>query len=73
MHLPGDFTRIFLFKLAHGEHRLDIPTIKIPLQLRGIGSEFLVVMPRFTPEASDTPEAVREMCAQVQVEQLPSD
>jgi hypothetical protein len=70
MHLPGGFTRVILFALAHGDLRWDIPTECIPPHLRPIGSEFLVIMPRFTPEPGDTPDAIREICRQVQVEEL---
>jgi hypothetical protein len=68
MHLPGGFTRVILFELS--ERRWEIPTDRIPLQLRRIGSEFFVVMPRFTVETSDTPEALRELCQQVHIEEL---
>ena len=71
MHLPGGFTRVILFEL--GDRRLEIPTGRIPLQLRRIGSEFSVITPRFTVETSDSPEAVREQCQQVAVEELQPD
>jgi hypothetical protein len=51
MHLPGGFTRVILFKF--GDRWLEIPTGRIPLQLRRIGSEFVVITPRFTVETSD--------------------
>ena len=70
MHLQGGFTRVVLFDLSDGGHRWDIPTDKIPLHLRRIGSEFLVVMPSFAPEASDSVDDIRAMCQQVQVEEL---
>ena len=70
MHLPGGFTRVVLFDLAHGDCRLDIPTEKIPFHLRPIGSEFLAITPRFTPEPSDSVDVIREMCRQVHVEGL---
>ena len=73
MHLPGGFTRVLLFALADGKFRWDIPTDRIPPHLRSIGSEFLVIMPRFTPEPGDTPDAIREICRQVQVEELSRD
>ena len=71
MHLPGDFTRVVLFELGDGCIRLDIPTERIPKHLRHIGAAFLVIQPRFAVEDSDSPEAAREMCAQVDVEELP--
>ena len=68
MHLHGGFTRLILFKL--GDRRLEIPTGRIPLQLRRIGSEFFVIWPRFVVETSDSPEAVREQYQQIRVEEL---
>jgi hypothetical protein len=70
MHLPGGFTRVVLYDLAHGEHRLDIPTDLIPAHLRQLGTRFTVIAPRFTPEALDTVEVIRDMCQQVRVEEL---
>ena len=69
MHLPGGFTRVVLLDLSDGGHWLDIPTDAIPLQLRRPGSRFAVVVPRFTPEPSDSEQAVREMCRRVRVEE----
>lgn len=68
MHLPGGFTRVILFEL--GDRWWDIPTDRIPLHLRRIGAEFVVIRPRFKVETSDTPEAIREMCRQAQIEEL---
>jgi hypothetical protein len=68
MHLPGGFTRVILFKF--GDRRLELPTGRIPLPLRRIGSEFFVITPRFTVETSDSPETVREQCQQVHIEEL---
>jgi hypothetical protein len=68
MHLPGGFTRVVLRNF--GGHWWDIPTNKIPTHLRTIGSELLITMPRFTPEQSDIPEAVRDMLEQVDIEEL---
>ena len=69
MHLPGGSTRLVLPEVAHGEIRVEIPTEAIPLHLRGLGSRFIVVQPRFTPEPTDTIEAVRAMCSGVRVEE----
>ena len=71
MHLPGGFTRVVLFDLDDGHHRIEIPTDRIPVHLRRLGAIFLVVRPQFTPEDSDSAEAVREMCSQLDVEELP--
>jgi hypothetical protein len=70
MHLPGGFTRVILFEVAQGGSWIEIPTHRIPAHLRALGSKFLVTVPRFTPEASDTPEAIRELCQQAQVDEL---
>ncbi len=70
MHLPGGCTRVVLFAIDRGAIRQDIPTEVIPLHLRPIGSEFLVVLPRFTVEDTDSVDAIRAMCRHVQVEDL---
>jgi hypothetical protein len=70
MHLPGGWTRIIFFAITHGDIRNDIPTEAIPLHLRPIRSEFLVIMPRFSVEPTDSIEEIRNMCRQVQVEEL---
>jgi hypothetical protein len=70
MHLPGGFTRVVLVDVAHGQHRIDIPTDAIPVHMRQLGARLVVVTPRFTPEPSDTAEAIREMCRWVRVEEL---
>jgi hypothetical protein len=72
MHLPGGFTRLILSDLAHGGHRLDIPTDAIPLLLRPIGSRLVVVAPRFQVEPSDTQKSIREMCRLIQIEMADS-
>lgn len=59
MHLPGGFSRLRLAGLAHGEHRVDVPTEAIPLDLRAIGTVLQVQLPRFAPESSDTPDEIR--------------
>jgi hypothetical protein len=68
MHLPGGFTRVALGGLAHGTHWIDLPTENIPLHLRKIGSKFLVTMPQFSVQISDTPEAIRDICRQVTIQ-----
>jgi hypothetical protein len=70
MHLRGGFTRVILFDLLEGQHRWEIPTDKIPWHLRRLGSEFLVIMPRFHPEDSDSDDDIRDMCRRVEVVEL---
>jgi hypothetical protein len=70
MHLPGGFSRVILIDVCRGSIRWEIPTDKIPLHLRRIGSEFLVIMPRFHPEASDSDDEIRAMLRQVEVVEL---
>jgi hypothetical protein len=67
IHLPGNFTRVVLPEFGNGS--VDIPTDAIPFHLRGLGSSFIVVWPRFKPEPSDSIDAIREMCRRVQVEE----
>ena len=55
-HLDGGFTRV---QLLHVAGCWEIPTACIPPALRPIGSRLLVVMPRFSVEAHDTPETIR--------------
>ena len=59
--------------LANGGVKWDIATGSIPIHLRAIGSEFLVICPRFTPEDGDSIEDVRRMCASVEVRELQPD
>jgi len=70
MHLPEAFTRVRILDIANGSHWWDIPTDSIPLHLRPIGSQFLVMSPRFTVEHFDTPDEIRQMCREVQVAEL---
>jgi hypothetical protein len=70
MHLPAGFTQVVLFETSYGGHRWVILTDKIPPHLRQIGSEVLVISPRFTPESEDSADDIREMCRRVQVEEL---
>ena len=78
-HGEGGVTYVCLTRyegqgLADGGVTWDIPTDSIPFHLRGIGSEFLVIRPRFTPESSDTADDIRHMCASTEVRELqPSD
>jgi hypothetical protein len=56
--------------LADGGICWDIPTERIPIQLRSIGSRFIVIMQAMTPEPSDPPEAVRAAVNNICVEPL---
>jgi hypothetical protein len=56
-------------KFASSWNRGDANSARGEMGLR-VRSEILVVMPRFTVETSDTPEALRELSQQVQVEEL---
>lgn len=78
MHLNSGITKVSLLRtegqgLAGGGVTWDIPTEAIPVHLRSIGSRMIVVVPRFTPEASDSPAHIREMCRQIQIEEIPDE
>ena len=70
MHLPGGFTQVRLYKLAHGYGFWEIPTEAIPSHLRSIGSKFIVTVPRFAVEETDTPESLRAESRRVYVEEI---
>jgi hypothetical protein len=59
-HLDHGYTRIRLTRLEHvggvSQPYWDIPTDRIPLRLRAIGSKIFVIMPRFWPEEHDSIE-----------------
>jgi hypothetical protein len=74
-HAEGGVTYVSLTRyigngLADGGVTWDIPTERIPFHLRGIGSEFLVVKPRFTAENNDTTDEIRHVFASVEVQEL---
>ena len=46
---------------------VQIPTDAIPIHLRKMGTELLIIVPRFEPEKNDTLEEIRKMCAQIEV------
>ena len=61
MHLPEDWTRVLLVRtygvgLADGGIYWDIPTGKIPLDLRQIGSVFLVETELTPAQTQDSSE-----------------
>lgn len=70
LHLSGGVTRVVLFDLARGDIRQDIPTDKIPLHLRPIGSKFIVILPRFRPEPTDSADDIRTFCQKIEIEEL---
>jgi hypothetical protein len=71
MHLPGGFTRVRLFALAHGKGWWEIPTERIPAHLRHLGSKVLVTIPRFSVEEVDPHAYIRSQVHNVLVEDLP--
>jgi hypothetical protein len=78
MHLDGGYTRVSVVRteglgLANGGAEWDIPTQSIPLHLRGIGSQFLAVTPRFTPEAHDSADDIRRIRDQIEIHELTGD
>ena len=70
MHLDGGFTRV---RLTRVEHCWDISTAAIPVHLRTIGSELLIVTPRFTPEDHDTADDIRQIRDQMEIYALTAD
>jgi hypothetical protein len=75
MHLDAGYTRVSVIRTegqgwANGGAEWDIPTQCIPHHLRSIGSEFLVVTPRFTPEEHDSPEDIRRIRDQIEIREL---
>jgi hypothetical protein len=74
MHLNGSYTRVSLLRtegLGAGGITWDIRTDAIPLHLRAIGTHFLVLMPSFTPDAQDSPDDIRRVIDQVEIQELP--
>jgi hypothetical protein len=75
MHLNGGYTCISLIRtegvgMANGGATWDIPTEAIPPQLRSIGSQFLIVVPRFAIEDHDSPDDIRRMTAEIEIHEL---
>jgi cytochrome oxidase assembly protein ShyY1 len=70
MHLDGGYTRVILFQVGDGGTGWDIPTAQIPVHLRRIGSEFILILRGFIPEATDSLDTLREMCRSVQIEEI---
>ena len=75
MHLNGGYTRVSVVRteglgLANGGAEWDIPTEAIPPHLRSLGSQFLAIVPRFTPDEDDSPDEIRRMIEQVEIHEL---
>ena len=78
MHVGAGLTRVSLLRgkglgLAGDDLAIDIPTSAIPPHLRDIGPQFIVVMPKFAPEAFASAESIREMSSQIRVEEITDD
>ena len=76
MHLPSGYTKVTLERcegqgLADGSIEWDIPTSKIPIHLRTIGSRFIAVLNSVIPDQSDSMQALRSAAQQVSIEELP--
>src|SRR5262249_4108568 len=75
MHLNGGYTPVGLIRyeglgLADGGVDGDIPTRAIPPHLRALGSQILVILPRFTPEEGDAMDELRRLAKQIEVTEL---
>lgn len=75
MHLDGGYTRVRLVRtegqgLADGGISWDIPTARIPIELRGIGVRFLLVAPHFVPEAHDSADDIRRALTEIEIHPL---
>lgn len=72
-HLNGGFTRLLLERFVGNGHvpdpSLDIPTERIPMHLRAIGSCFVVVWTSARPDDGDSVEAIRAAMHAVTVEE----
>ncbi|MDR3402745.1 MAG: hypothetical protein P4L99_09615 [Chthoniobacter sp.] len=76
-HGEGSVTYVSLTRyessgIAGGDVIWDIPTESIPFHFRGIGSEFLVIRPNFTPEDNDPADEIRRLAGAVEVRELES-
>lgn len=74
MHLNGGYTKVMLERvegkgLADGGVDWDIPTQKIPLHLRKIGSRFLVIQ-KSVCVVEYTIDKIREMPFQIEIEEI---
>jgi hypothetical protein len=59
MHPNGGYTKVLLEDVAT---TWDIPTLEIPVQLRSIGSRFLLVTTLLEPEPGDSDDEIRAAC-----------
>lgn len=63
-HLDAGYSRIELIRL---KNHWEIPTNSIPVPLRHIGAQFLVIAPRFSVEDTDSVEEIRQMIATLRI------
>lgn len=70
MHLDSGYTRV---RLRSGGFEWEIPTEKIPPDLRRIGSRVLITMPRFSVDVTDSAEDIRRAIDRLEVHPLPDD
>ena len=75
MHLNEGLTKVVLERtlgvgMANGGAYWDIPTDRIPLHLRTIGSRFLVISQAIRPEPHDSIDAIRAAIDDLVVEEL---
>jgi hypothetical protein len=66
MHLNGGFTKVVAVAtvglgLADGAAEWDIPTLIIPVELRTIGSRFVLVEDPLYEQPEDVPETYRHL------------
>ncbi|MBL8849792.1 MAG: hypothetical protein JNG89_08915 [Planctomycetaceae bacterium] len=70
MHLDSGYTRI---RVRTGGYEWEIPTEKIPQELRRVGSRMLVIMRRFRVDITDSADDIRRAIDQLEVHPLPED
>lgn len=70
MHLPGGYTRVTLSHHLEGSHCWDIPTAKIPLHLRALGSRMMVTARMFKAENEDAAHLWRAAIDDIVVEEF---
>lgn len=66
-HLDAGYSRIELIRLRC---QWEIPTNAIPIPLRHIGAQFLVIAPRFSVEDTDSADEIRQKIATLQISEL---
>jgi hypothetical protein len=65
MNLPGDYTRVLVDRsrgvgMADGGIYWEIPTGRIPVHLRLVGSRFRITKKVIEAEPGDSPEVIRQ-------------